>query len=98
LLRGKLGPSSSLAPGFESSIAAIVAVVEIAERLNLDKSAALRRVRAATQAGHLENRETRKGRPVRLVLGEPLPERCELLPPPERLRSSFDQRAEASVH
>ena len=64
---------------------ATVAVVEVAKRLDLDKGAASRRVRAATQAGYLENLESRKGRPSRLVLGEPLPERRELLPLPERL-------------
>ena len=63
-----------------------VAVVDIAEELKLDKGAASRRVRAAIQAGYLENLEPRKGRRSRIVLGEPLPERLELLPMPEALR------------
>jgi hypothetical protein len=67
---------------------ATATVVEVAERLGLDKGAASRRVRAATQAGYLENLETRKGRPSRLVPGEPLPGKLELLPPPERLEPS----------
>ncbi|MHC4506058.1 MAG: hypothetical protein ACYTFI_22415, partial [Planctomycetota bacterium] len=66
---------------------ATVAVVEVAKRLKLDKGTASRRVRAAIQAGYVENLETRKGRPSRLVLGEPLPDWVELLPPPERLKA-----------
>ena len=74
---------------------ATAAVVEVAKRLELDKGTASRRVRAATQAGHLENLETRKGRPARLVLGDPLPEQRELLPPPERLEARHDGEQEA---
>jgi transposase len=59
--------------------------VEVSKRLGIDKSAASRRVRAASQAGYLENLESRKGRTSRLVLGEPLPEQLEFLPLPERL-------------
>jgi hypothetical protein len=33
----------------------------------------------------LRNLEDRKGKPARLVLGDPLPEEIELLPKPERL-------------
>ena len=70
---------------------ATVAVIEVSKRLGLDKSAASRRVRTASQAGYLENLESRKGRPSRLVLGEPLPERLELLPLPERLGEHKDE-------
>jgi hypothetical protein len=71
----------------ESEEPATVAVVDVAKRLKLDKTAALRRVRTATQAGYLENLESRKGRPSRLILGESLPERLELLPSLERLQT-----------
>jgi hypothetical protein len=54
--------------------------------LRIDKSAISRRVAAASEAGVLRNLEDRKGRPARLVLGDPLPEEIELLPKPERLR------------
>jgi hypothetical protein len=53
--------------------------------LSIDKSAISRRVTAALEAGVLRNLEDRKGRPARLVLGDPLPEEIELLPKPERL-------------
>jgi hypothetical protein len=62
-----------------------VTQTEIKKLLKLDKSVISRRVTAAVDAGVLRNLEDRKGRPARLVLGEPLPEEIELLPRPERL-------------
>lgn len=58
---------------------------DIRKALKLDKSVVSRRVTAAVDAGVLRNLEDRKGRPARLVLGDPLPEEIELLPKPERL-------------
>jgi hypothetical protein len=62
-----------------------VTVAAVSRELKLDKSAALRRVRTALDRGHLRNLEDRKGRPARLVLGDPIPEDVEILPSPERL-------------
>jgi hypothetical protein len=62
-----------------------VSVTQVADLLNIDKSAAWRRVRAAIQRGYLENREEHKGRPARLVIGDPLPDDVEILPSPEAL-------------
>ena len=58
---------------------------DIKNVLHLDKSVVSRRVAAAMDAGLLRNREDRKGRPARLVLGNPMPAQIELLPQPERL-------------
>ena len=63
-------------------------LIEVAQHLNLDKSTASRRVNEAINKGFLENRETRPGRPMRLVLGDPLPEAVEVLPHPDRLRGA----------
>ena len=63
-----------------------ITTVAVARELELDKSAALRRVRSAIDRGHLKNLEDRRGRPARLVLDEPLPEDLEILPTVERLR------------
>jgi len=60
--------------------------VMLAKELKLDKSTALRRVNAAMDRGYVENLEDRKGRPARLVLGDPLPDDLEVLPTVERLR------------
>ncbi|CAN5514254.1 hypothetical protein BH20ACT21_BH20ACT21_25240 [soil metagenome] len=64
-----------------------VQIKPIAEKLQLDKSAAARRLRLARDRGYLENLEDRRGRPARFVLDEPLPEEQVLLPRPEALAS-----------
>jgi hypothetical protein len=56
--------------------------------LNLDKSAISRRVASALDGGFLKNLEDRKGRPAKLVLGDPLPANRDILPAPDRLTSS----------
>jgi hypothetical protein len=56
--------------------------------LDLDKSAISRRVAGALDDGFLKNLEDRKGRPARLVLGEPLPANRDVLPMPDRLTSN----------
>lgn len=58
---------------------------ELKSVLQLDKSSVSRRVAEAVDAGFLKNLEDRKGRPARLVIGEPLPDNCEVLPTPEQL-------------
>lgn len=61
-------------------------IAELARELELDKSAAWRRVRSAMDRGHIKNLEDRKGRPARLVPGDALPDDIEILPSPERLQ------------
>jgi hypothetical protein len=63
-----------------------ITVAAIARELKLDNSAALRRVRAAIDRGYLKNLEDHKGRPARIVMGDPLPEDIEVLPQVEALR------------
>jgi len=55
-------------------------VLAVAQAIGLDKSAASRRVRMATERGYLRNLEDKRGRPSRLVLGDPLPEEQTILP------------------
>lgn len=62
-----------------------VTAAAIGRELKLDKSSALRRAKAAMAHGYLRNLETGKGRPLRLVIGEKLPEETEVLPRPEIL-------------
>jgi hypothetical protein len=70
--------------------AAHVSVGDLARQLGLDKSAASRRYAAARGAGYLVNTEDKRGRPAKIVLGEPLPEQTDLLPAPEVLRCCSD--------
>ena len=60
---------------------------QLADALQLDKSRISRNVRAALEGGYLVNREERKGKPHRLVPGDPLPDDVQILPAPEQLRS-----------
>lgn len=52
----------------------------VSRRLELDKSAGQRRVTGGIADGYLRNLETQKGRPSKLVLGEPLPDEVPILP------------------
>ncbi len=62
-----------------------VSLGELAAKLRLDKSVTSRRLRQATGLGYLVNLETRRGRPARIVLGDPMPEMVKLLPEPTEL-------------
>ena len=61
---------------------------DLTKALKLDKSAISRRVAGALDGGFLKNLEERKGRPARLVLGDPLPANREVLPLPDQLTST----------
>jgi hypothetical protein len=58
-----------------------VPAVAVGRRLGLDPSAGRRRLLAAAVPGYIVNREERPRRPGRYVLGEPLPDDIEILPP-----------------
>ncbi|MCO6440701.1 MAG: toprim domain-containing protein [Nitrococcus mobilis] len=62
-----------------------VTVTDVAKRLGVDKSAASRRIRRAADGGYIRNKEDKRGRPGRWVIGEPLPETIEVLPQPSTL-------------
>jgi hypothetical protein len=53
--------------------------------LGIDKSSASRRIKVAVEKGYLVNTEKQRGRPARIVLGDPLPENLTILPHPEEL-------------
>ena len=86
------GVDATIKPETQEAVAAVralgkddVSVTEIAKFLKLDTSTASRRVRDAVQRGYLANNETRKGRPARIALGDPLPSNRQILPHPDRL-------------
>lgn len=58
---------------------------EVAEHLNLDKGTVSRRLRMAAEEGYLRNMEDKRGKPGRWVVGEPLPEKVDVLPQPHNL-------------
>jgi hypothetical protein len=70
----------------------------VAEKLDVDKSNAGRRLRMAAADGYVRNLEDRPGRPGRWVVGDPLPEDVELLPTVAQLREVASGRATAADH
>jgi len=70
-----------LAPDHEGGVRQKVVAAELA----LDTGAVSRRVRKALDGGYLRNLEDRRGRPHRLLPGDPLPEEQVILPEPEEL-------------
>ena len=71
-------------------------VAGIAARLGIDKSSASRRVKDAVARGHLKNLESGRGRPARIVLGDPLPDEVEVLPTAEALADRCTVAREAA--
>ena len=81
---------------------------DLRSALKLDRSVISRRVATALDGGFLKNLEDRKGRPARLVLGDPLPANREVLPSPNQLaeteplhgctQNSPDREGEPPVH
>ena len=57
-----------------------LSIARLAELLKLDKSAASRRWQNARARGYLRNLEDSRGKPARIVLGEPLPETSRSCP------------------
>jgi len=63
-----------------------ITATTLAARLDVDRTTAYRRVNTAINRGWIVNRETKKGQPWDLKLGEPLPE-TQGLPAPEMLKA-----------
>jgi hypothetical protein len=68
-----------------------VGLKAVAKHLNLDKTSASRRAKAAREAGYLVNLEDTKGKPAKLALGESLPADLTILPTVEVLRREWDR-------
>lgn len=74
-----------------------VSLVALSAALGIDKSAASRRAHQAIHRGYLRNLETKRGRPMQLVLGDPLPEEQELLPTAEVLQCCSVDRGDKAT-
>ena len=74
-----------------------ITYLQLGERLNLDRSAAMRRAKVAVSRGYLKNLETRRGQPAKLVIGEPLPGDVTILPQPADVAAAFDARTGCTV-
>jgi hypothetical protein len=58
----------------------------VAKAFKLDKGTVSRRIRAAIKQGYLKNLEERRGKEMKLRIGNPLPENVDVLPSVEALR------------
>ncbi len=65
-----------------------VMVRAVADKLQLDKSNASRRLRVAADGGYVRNLEDKRGKPGRWVIGDPLPDAVDLLPDPAQLATA----------
>jgi len=74
-----------------------VTVTDLARELRLDRSAVSRRVRNAKDRGYLRDLEENLRKPSRLVLGDDLPDDLQILPRPEDVRVSMQERASSSA-
>jgi hypothetical protein len=57
-----------------------VSLTALAKELKLDKGPTSHRVRKAIDRGFLVNREEKRGKPARIVIGDPLPDEIQILP------------------
>jgi len=64
-----------------------VSLTVVAAKLQLDKNPTHHRVRKAIERGFLVNNEPAKGRPLKLCIGDPIPDTTEILPDISTLRS-----------
>lgn len=74
----------------EKGEAISVTIKELSTYLKLDRSAVTRRVDNALCMGYLQNLEDKKGRAVRLILSDPLPEEEEILPHPDIINKKWE--------
>jgi hypothetical protein len=63
-------------------------LMDVANILHLNRSTVSRRVSACLEEGYLVNRQTKRGQPSRLFVGDPLPGNSVVLPTPESLAES----------
>jgi hypothetical protein len=69
-----------------------ITATELAEKLGIDVGNASRRIKAPIKLGYLVNKESRRGHPLKIALGEPLPDDQEILPSAKRVREHYAAR------
>jgi hypothetical protein len=74
-----------------------VTVSDLARELRLDRSAVSRRVRNAKERGYLRDLEDNQRKPSRLIPGDDLPDDLQILPSPEDVRASMQERASSNA-
>ena len=75
----------------DCSMYTYTSLITVRKILGIDKSSASRRVKQAIKAGYLINEEGTRGKPMRLRIGDPMPEEVQVLPTPEQLEKAIGE-------
>jgi hypothetical protein len=62
-----------------------VSVLRVAQVLRVHRSTAARRIEVALEKGFLQNLEDKRGKPLKIIMGDPMPEDVQLLPDPDKV-------------
>jgi len=87
-IRETVAAIDELTQGENSDVADGVMRLAISKKLKLDVTTVSRRLSAAAGKGYIRNLETKRGKPGRWVIGDPLPEKEMILPHPDQLCTS----------
>ena len=93
-----VGVGATVSPTVRETVRAVVeanepeglSITRLAKLLDLDKSSTSRRWQSARRLGYLANLEEKRGKPARIVVGEPLPDDVLVMPEVETLAAAFD--------
>jgi hypothetical protein len=96
-VRQTVAAVASLLGGLRDPDSKTVTVLQVAGALRVDKSVASRRVTAALKGQWLVNEEDRRGRPLRVRLGDALPDESPALPSPDLVFPTDPARNRATV-
>jgi hypothetical protein len=88
-----VGVGATVSPTVRETVQAVVdanepeglSTTRLGKLLDIDQSSASRRWQSARRLGYLVNLEEKRGKPARIVVGEPLPDDLMILPEPEAL-------------
>ena len=78
------GVEGTVKPETRETVAAVKTLLKAPDKEDASL-AEIKRVADARLSGYLIDHETRKGRPARIALGDPMPTEIEILPSPDRL-------------
>ena len=76
------------------SIEEFATVLNVAEKLNIDRRSAARRIKTAIRRGYLKNIEDKKGKPLKIVLDDPLPSKSDICPPVQAVQATVQGKIE----
>jgi hypothetical protein len=78
----------SVAEAIEESDVEYATIRKIAEKLNIDRSSATRRVSTAIIRGYLRDLQDKKGKEKQIILGDPLPADLDIFPTRKQLEEA----------